>query len=167
MFKSILLVLSLITIIFGYPLSDVTFIKPNISTMRRLNPLKLFFTVVYNPNKTPQYSIEWNLSFLKTMILESTFVNDDDKTLFLMKFSNIENDYPRWSQEHHDQLERFTEKYFNVYQSPDTFLPFLDCPALTYAVTDEMLNDLNQKIDEEKRSKVRAKAVEHLCDIEE
>jgi hypothetical protein len=100
------------------------------------------------------------------MLLESTKVSDDDKTLFLMKFSNIENDYPQWTQEQHDQLERFTEKYFNLFKSPESFLPFIDCPALTYAITDEMLSDLHVKIDEEKRSKVRAKAVERLCDSE-
>jgi hypothetical protein len=142
----------------------VTFIKPNTNKMRRINPLKLFFTVVHKPTQSPHYSIEWNLPFLKTMLLESTHVNDDDKTLFLMKFSNIEGDYPEWSEEQHDQLERFTEKFFNLYQSPDSFLPFIDCPALTYAITDEMLNGLHPLIDEEKRSKVRAKAVERLCD---
>ena len=149
------------------PSAEVTFIKPKVQVMRRVNPLKLLFNVVYNPNQTPQYALDWNLSFLRTMLLESTFVTDEDKTLFLMKFSNIENDYPQWSQEHHDQLERFTEKYFNLYASPDTFLPFLHCQVLTYAITDEMLNDLHTKIDDEKRSKIRAKAVERLCDIDE
>jgi len=144
----------------------VTFIKPNTNKMRRINPLKLFFTVVHTPTKSPHYSIEWNLPFLKTMLLESTHVSDDDKASFLMKFSNIINDYGDWSEEQHDELERFTEKYFNLYQSPNSFLPFLDCPALTYAITDEMLNDLHPSIDEEKRSKIRAKAVERLCDSE-
>lgn len=162
----------LVTLSFGNPLYPdeqvstpaVQFLKPNASKMRRINPLKLFFTVVYKPNQNPHYSIDWNLPFLKTMLLESTHVSDDDKTLFLMKFSNIENDYANWSEEQQDQLERFTEKYFNLYESPNSFLPFLDCPALTYAITDEMLNDLHPKIDERKRAKVRAKAVERLCD---
>jgi hypothetical protein len=165
--KSISLLFFLVTLIYGNPtIPTVTFIKPNANTMRRLNPLKLFFTVVHKPAQQPDYSIEWNLSFLRTMLLESTHVSDDDKTLFLMKFSNIENDYPEWTQEQHDQLERFTEKYFNLFKSPDLFLPFIDCPALTYAITDEWLNDLHPKIDEEKRSLVRAKAVQHLCESE-
>jgi hypothetical protein len=174
MLKSVTIILFLVILIHGNPVHLhqqsstplVTFIKPNGSTMRRLNPLKLFFTVAHRPAQSPHYSIEWNLSFLRTMLLESTKVSDDDKTLFLMKFSNIENDYPQWTQEQHDQLERFTEKYFNLFKSPESFLPFIDCPALTYAITDEMLSDLHVKIDEEKRSKVRAKAVERLCDSE-
>jgi hypothetical protein len=179
MLKSVLIIslllLSLVILsIHGNPIhlhdqtssSAVTFLKSDPSTIRRINPLKLFFTVVHNPTRTPNYSIEWNLPFLRTMILESTQVSDDDKTLFLMKFSNIENDYAEWSEEQHYQLERFTEKYFNLYTSPDSFLPFLDCPALTYAITDEMLNALQPNTDEEKRSKVRAKAVQRLCNSE-
>jgi len=178
MLKSVIIIPSLlfflVVSIHGNPLnldeqsssSKVTFIKPNASIMRRLNPLKLFFTVVYKPAQSPHYSIEWNLPFLKTMLLESTQVSDDDKALFLMKFSNTENDYAEWSEEQHDQLERFTEKYFNLFKSPNTFLPFIDCPALTYAITDEMLNDFQPNIDEQKRSKIRAKAVERLCDSE-
>jgi len=170
-----LLLLSLVILsIHGNPIqlhdqtssSAVTFLKSDPSTIRRINPLKLFFTVVHNPTRTPNYSIEWNLPFLRTMILESTQVSDDDKTLFLLKFNNAENDYADWSQEEHDQLERFTEKYFNLFKSPDSFLPFLDCRALTYAITDEMINDLHPHIDEQKRSKIRAKAVERLCDTE-
>jgi hypothetical protein len=146
--------------------SAVTFIKPKASLMRRLNPLKLFFTVAHTPGQNPHYSIEWNLPFLKTMLLESTHVNDDDKALFLMKFSNTENDYEQWSPEQHDQLERFTEKYLNIYQPAESFLPFLDCPAVTYAITDEMLNDLQSNISDHKRSQIRAKAVERLCESE-
>jgi len=148
------------------PSPAVTFIKPNASLLRRVNPLKLFFTVVHTPEQTPHYSIEWNLPFLKNILLESTHVSDDDKTLFLMKFSNIENDYAEWTPERHDELERFTEKYLNLYKSSDSFLPFIDCPALTYAIMDEILDGLQPNIDEEKRSKIRAKAVERLCDSE-
>jgi hypothetical protein len=178
MLKSVIIVPSLlfflVTSIYGNPFHPheqpssppVTFIKPSASTMRRINPLKLFFTVVHRPTQNPHYSIEWNLPFLRTMLLESTQVSDDDKTLFLLKFNNAENDYADWSQEEHDQLERFTEKYFNLFKSPDSFLPFLDCRALTYAITDEMINDLHPHIDEQKRSKIRAKAVERLCDTE-
>ena len=178
MIKSVIIIPSLlfffVVSIYGNPTNPneqssspkVKFIKTNPTTMRRINPLKLFFSVVYKPTQTPNYSVEWNLPFLRTMLLESTHVSDDDKTLFLMKFSNIENDYPEWSEEHHDQLERFTEKYFNLFKSPDSFLPFIDCPALTYAITDEMLNAVHANINEEKRSKVRAKAVERLCDSE-
>src|SRR5271163_3455196 len=140
MLKSILIIslllLSLVILsIHGNPIhhhdhisssSSVTFLKSDPSKIRRINPLKLFFTVVHNPTQTPSYSIEWNLPFLKTMLLESTQVSDDDKTLFLMKFSNIENDYAEWSEEQRNQLERFTEKYFNLYTSPDSYLPFLD-----------------------------------------
>ncbi len=142
------------------------FIKPKADQMRRLNPLKLFFTVVHTSEKNPHYSVEWNLPFLKTMLLESTHVSDDDKKLFLEKFSNTENDYATWTPEQHDQLERFTEKYFNVYQSPESFLPFVDCPALTYAIADEMLDNVHPNISQEKRSKYRAKAVERLCESE-
>ena len=178
MLKSVLSILSilifLVILIHGNPhhihgqtsSSMVTFLKPKASQMRRVNPLKLFFTVVHTPEKSPHYSIEWNLPFLKTMLLESTHVSDDDKTLFLITFSNIENDYAQWPPERHDQLERFTEKYFNLYTSPESFLPFLDCTALTYAITDEILNDLQPNIDEQKRAKVRAKSVDQLCDTE-
>ena len=145
--------------------SKVEFIKPKTNIMRRLNPLKLFFTVVHTPHQYPYYLIEWNLPFLQTMLLESTYVSDDDKALF-MKFSNAENDYAKWSPEQHDQLERFTEKYFNLYKSPNLFLPFLDCSALTYAITDEMLNDARPYINDKIRSKIRAIAVERLCNIE-
>lgn len=165
---------SLVTFIYGSPhkihesqsSSSVTFIKPKANVMRRLNPLKLLFTVVHTPDQEPHYSVEWNLSLLKTMLLESPHVSNDDKQLFIMKFSNADNDYANWSAEQHDQLERFTENYFNIYKSPESFLPFIDCQALTYAITDEMLNDLQPAINDEKRSKVRAKAVERLCDSE-
>ncbi|CAF1393327.1 unnamed protein product [Rotaria sordida] len=163
-----------VTYIHGNPISihenssspTTIFIKPKANVMRRLNPLKLFFTVAYTPTQEPPYSIEWNLSLLKTMLLESNHVSNDDKELFLMKFSNIENDYADWSFEKHDELERFTEKYFNLYKSPDLFLPFRDCSALTYALTEEMLNDLQLNVNDEKRSKIRAKAVQRLCDSE-
>ncbi|CAF3141376.1 unnamed protein product [Rotaria socialis] len=146
--------------------SMVTFIKPAASAMRRLNPLKLFFTVAHTPTQSPHYSVEWNFPLLKTMFLESKHVSNDDKELFRMKFGNADSDYVNWSPEKHDELERFTEKYLNVYKSPDSFLPFLDCQALTYAMTDEMLHDLQPIMSDEKRSKVRAKAVERLCDSE-
>ena len=170
MVKPIILISSilffLITLIHGnphqfheqLPSPPATFIKPKASMIRRLNPLKLLFTVAHTPEQNPHYSVEWNLPFLKTMLLESTHVSDDDKTLFLIKFSNVKNDYAKWSEEQHDELERFTEKYFNVYQSPESFLPFLDCPALTYAITDEMLNNLQPKIDEEKTFKSSSKS---------
>jgi hypothetical protein len=179
MLKSVLLISLLlcsliVSSIYGNPFhldeqsssSSVTFIKSDPNKIRRINPLKLFFTIVHNPTQSPHYSIEWNLPFLKVMLLESTQVSDDDKTLFLMNFSNIENDYPQWSEEQHNQLERFTEKYFNVFSSPDSFLPFIDCPALTYAITDEMLNVLQPNSDEEKRSKVRTTAIQRLCNSE-
>lgn len=142
----------------------VEFLKPKANIMRRLNPLKLLFTVAYVPQQNPPYSIEWNLPLLKTMLLESSYVSDEDKALFIMEFSNQLNDYADWSEEKHNQLERFTEKYFNLYKSPDTFLPFIDCSALTYALTDEMINDLQPNIDERKRAEIRAKAVGRLCD---
>ncbi|CAF1326730.1 unnamed protein product [Adineta steineri] len=146
--------------------STAVFIKPKANILRRLNPLKLLFTVAYTPTQIPHYKIEWNLPFLKTMLLESTHVTNDDKDLFSEKFINTENDYANWTPEQHNELERFTEKYFNMYQSPDLFLPFIDCPALTYAITDEMLNDVHPNINEEKRTKVRKQAVERLCDFE-
>ncbi|CAF4932217.1 unnamed protein product, partial [Rotaria sp. Silwood1] len=67
-----------ITYIYGNPhnmnenLSTLktTFIKPKTNILRRLNPLKLFFTVAYIPTQYPHYTIEWNLPFLKTMLLE-------------------------------------------------------------------------------------------------
>jgi hypothetical protein len=143
-----------------------TFLKPKANIMRRLNPLKLLFTVAYVPEQNPQYSVEWNLPLLETMLLESSHVSDEDKALFMMEFSNHKNDYADWSAEKHNELERFTEKYLNVYKSPDTFLPFADCPALTYALTDEMINDLQPTIDDRKRAEIRAKAVGRLCDFE-
>jgi hypothetical protein len=142
-----------------------TFIKPKASIMRRLNPLKLLFSVAHVPHQSPEYSVEWNLSLIKTMLLESSYVTDEDKALFITEFSNL-NDYADWPAEKHYELERFTEKYFNIYKSPNTFLPFIDCPALTYALTDEMINDLHPKIDERKRAEIRAKAVDRLCDIQ-
>jgi hypothetical protein len=145
--------------------STAEFLKPKANIMRRLNPLKLLFTVAYIPDKDPQYSVEWNFPLLKTMLLESSYVTDEDKALFIMEFSNQLKDYAHWSEEKHNQLERFTEKYFNVYKSPDTFLPFIDCSALTYALTDEMINDLQPNIDERKRADIRAKAVDRLCDL--
>lgn len=146
--------------------SFATFLKPKASIIRRINPLKLFFTVVHTPNEEPAYKIEWNLPFLKTMFLESKHVTDVDKRLFLEKFMNKEKDYSQWTQEEHDELERFTEKYLNLYESADSFLPFLDCAALTYAITDELLNDLQPHVNEDKRAKVRAKSVERLCNFE-
>ena len=134
--------------------------------MRRLNPLKLLFTVAYVPESNPQYSVEWNLAVLKTMFMESSHVSDEDKALFMMEFANTENDYADWSAEKRERLERLTEKYLNLYKSPDTFLPFVDCSALTYALTDEMINDIQPNIDERKRAEVRAKAVGRLCDME-
>ena len=142
------------------------FLKPKANIMRRLNPLKLLFTVAYVPDRDPQYSVEWNLALLKTMFMESAHVTDEDKALFMMEFSNPENDYADWSAEKHDQLERLTERYFNLYKSPETFLPFIDCSALTYALTDEMINDLQPNVDDRKRAEIRAKAVGRLCDME-
>ena len=138
------------------------FIKPKASISRRLNPLKVLFTVAYIP-KHSHYSVEWNLPLLKTMLLESSYVTDEDKAFFIEEFIDHLNDYADWSEEKHDQLERFTEKYFNLYKSPDSFLPFNDCPALTYALMDEMINNMQPDLDELKRVKLHAKAVEHLC----
>jgi hypothetical protein len=146
--------------------STAIFLKPKANIMRRLNPLKLLFSVAYVPEQTPHYSVEWNFPLLKTMLLESSYVSDEDKALFIMEFSNQLNDYADWSEEKHNQLERFTEKYFNLYKSSDAFLPLIDCSALTYALTDEMINDLQPNIDERKRADIRAKAVGRLCDAE-
>lgn len=146
--------------------STVTFLKPKVNAMRRLNPLKVLFTVAHVPNRQPEYSVEWNLDVLKTMLLESNFVSDEDKALFIRKFSNHLNDYADWSAEKHYELERFTEKYFNLYKSPDKFLPFLDCRALSYALMDEMINDAQPNIDEKLRAGIRASAAERLCDVE-
>lgn len=145
------------------PPPPATFLKPTASVMRRLNPLKLLFVVAHTPGQSPAYSVEWNLSLLRTMLLESSHVSNDDKRLFLLKFSNTENDYAQWTPEQRDQLERFTEKYFNPYESAGSFLPLLDCPALTYAITDELLKDLQPHISEDKRWKIRALSVERLC----
>jgi hypothetical protein len=143
------------------------FLKPKAKIMRYLNPLKLLFTVAYVPKKSPHYSVEWNLPLLKTMLLESSYVTEDDKILFTTEFADQIDDYADWSEEKHNQLERFTEKYFNIYKSPDTFLPLIDCTALTYALTDEMINDLQPtNIDERKRAEIRAKAVGRLCDLD-
>lgn len=139
------------------------FLKPKATIMRRLNPLKLLFTVAHIPGKSSSYSIEWNIPLLKTMLLESSYVTDEDKALFLMEFNDQLDDYADWSTEKHEQLERFTEKYFNIFKSPETFLPFLDCSALTYALTDEMINDLQPNITERKRAEIRSKAVDRLC----
>ncbi|CAF0735757.1 unnamed protein product [Rotaria sordida] len=139
------------------------FIKPKANVMRQVNPLKLLFTVVHIPHSS-RYSIEWNLPFLKTMLLESSYVTDEDKAYFITKFIKHLNDYANWSEEKHYELERFTEKYFNIYKSPDMFLPFIDCPALTYGLMDEMINELQPNVDEHKRAAMRAKAVERLCE---
>jgi hypothetical protein len=122
--------------------------------------------VVYVPKREQPYSIEWNLPLLKTMLLESSYVTDEDKALFVTEFSNHLTDYADWSTEKQYQLERFTEKYFNIYKAPNTFLPFMDCPALTYALTDEMINDLQPNIDQRRRAEIRAKAVRRLCESE-
>ncbi|CAF0994275.1 unnamed protein product [Adineta ricciae] len=143
--------------------SNAMFLKPKASIMRHLNPLKLLFTVAYVPDRNPQYSIEWNLPLLKTMLLESSFVTDEDKALFINDFSEQLSDYANWSDEKHYDLERFTEKYFNIYKSPDTFLPLVDCPALTHALTDAMIDDLQPNIEQSKRAAIRARAVERLC----
>jgi hypothetical protein len=146
--------------------SLATFIKPNANIMRRLNPLKLLFNVVYQPAQTPSYSVEWNFSFLKTILLESTHVTDEDKQYFVETVADIEHNYGRWSVEQHEKFERFTEKYFNLYKSPASFLPMQDCSSFTFAVMDEILNDLQPNINQDKRSQVRAKAVERLCNVE-
>jgi hypothetical protein len=146
--------------------TTVSFLKPKANIMRRVNPLKLLFTVVHTPQGTPQYAVEWNLDVLKTILLESSHVTDEDKALFIMEFSNHEQDYAHWSEEKHDQLERLTEKYFNLYKSPETFLPFNDCPVLTYALMDEMINDLQPTADERKRTEIRARAATRLCNAE-
>ena len=134
--------------------------------MRRLNPLKLLFTVAHVPGRDPAYSVEWNLAVLKTMLLESSHVTDEDKALFMLEFGQHVNDYADWSADKHDQLERFTEKYFSLYKSPDTFLPFVDCAALTYALTDEVINDLYPHADEGKRNEARERSASHLCGAE-
>ncbi|CAF0905270.1 unnamed protein product [Didymodactylos carnosus] len=143
--------------------SDI-FIKPKPQLMRRLNPLKLMFVVAYSKlNK--QYEVEWNLDVLKTIISESEQVTEDDKKYFMDNFSTANTDYQEWSSDKHDQLERFTEKYFNPYKSADFFLPFQDCKTFTYALTDEMLTEFGQ-MDEIKRSRVRQKAAKTLCDLD-
>ncbi|CAF1272599.1 unnamed protein product [Didymodactylos carnosus] len=143
--------------------SDI-FIKPKVQTMRRLNPLKLLFVVVYS-KLNQQYEVEWNLNILKTIIMESEYVTDDDRKYFMDNFSTANTDYQQWSPDKHDQLERFTEKYFNPYKSADLFLPFQDCQTFTYALTDEMLNELGHK-DTVKRYHIRQKAAERLCGLD-
>lgn len=140
----------------------VDFIKPKPNIMRRLNPLKVLFTVAHIP-ETSSYSVEWNLPLLKTMLLESEHVTDEDKALFITQFSDQIDDYANWSEEKRYALERFTEKYFNLYKSPDVFLPFIDCTALTYALMDEMISGFRIAVDEQKRAKFRSQAVERLC----
>lgn len=176
MFKPTILISSLLLIFVTYAngnphtLTDdssaqtVTFIKPKASVMRRLNPLKIFFTVAHTPSKTPHYSVEWNFRLLKTMFLESKNVSDVDKMLYVMKFGNAENDFANWSPEEQGEFERFTEKYLNIYKPSESFLPFVDCHAVTYALTDEMIYDLQPNISDEKRSILRGKAVERLCE---
>lgn len=144
--------------------ANAIFLASKANTMRHLNPLKLLFTVAYVPDRNPQYSVEWNLPLLKTMLLESAFVADDDKVKFISEFSEQLGDYANWSDEKRYQLERFTEKYFNIYKAPDTFLPFADCTALTYALSDEMINDLQPNIEPRKRAEIRARAVARLCE---
>ncbi|CAF2460374.1 unnamed protein product [Rotaria sp. Silwood2] len=139
------------------------FIKPKANVMRHLNPLKLLFAVAHIPQSS-SYSIEWNLPLLKTMLLESSYVTDEDKVYFITEFINHADDYANWSDEKRYELERFTEKYFNIYKSPDMFLPFVDCPALTYGLMDEMINDLQPNLDDHKRAGIRAKAVGRLCE---
>lgn len=142
--------------------TTAVFIKPKANVMRRLNPLKLLFSVAYIP-KTSSYSVEWNFPLLKTMLLESSYVTDEDKADFITEFSSHLDEYADWSEEKRTQLERFTEKYFNIYKSPDMFLPFLDCPVLSYALMDEMINDLRPNLDERKRAEIREKAASRLC----
>ncbi|CAF0888388.1 unnamed protein product [Adineta steineri] len=142
------------------------FYKPQPNVMRRLNPLKLLFTVVHVPQQTPPYKLEWNVPLLKTMLLESSYVSDEDKELFVTDFSKQLHDYADWSDEKHYELERFTEKYFNIYKAPNKFLPFIDCPALTHALTDEMIGDRQPPMDPHRRADLRAKAVRVLCDSE-
>ncbi|CAF2134831.1 unnamed protein product [Rotaria magnacalcarata] len=138
------------------------FIKPKAIIMRRLNPLKLLFNVAHIP-ETSSYSVEWNFPLLKTILLESSYVTDEDKTLFIKEFINQVNDYANWSNEKHYELERFTEKYFNIYKSPDEFLPFNDCSALTYGLMNEMINDLQPNISERKRTEILERAAGRLC----
>ncbi|CAF3178536.1 unnamed protein product [Rotaria socialis] len=138
------------------------FIKPKANIMRRLNPLKLLFNVAHIL-ETSTYSVEWNFPLLKTMLLESSYVSDEDKALFIKEFVNQVNDYANWSNEKRYELERFTEKYFNIYKSSDEFLPFNDCSALTHGLMDEMINDLQPNISERKRTEIRERAAERLC----
>lgn len=145
---------------------SVTYFKPKANVMRRLNALKLLFTVACVRDHQPYCSVEWNLPVLEKIIEKSSIVNDEDKSYFEKEFADYELDYPMWSQEKHDKLERFTEKYFNLYQSVDSFLPFLDCKALTYALTDEMINDMHQTLGAAKREEIRARAAKRLCDQE-
>lgn len=168
-FISVLLLSLVISFIHGntfQPRSSASIVQTTPQQVRRINPMKFFFTIVHNPDQTPAYSLEWNLSFLKTFLLESTFVNNEDKILFLTQFSHRANDYSDWSDDERYQLERLTEKYFNLYASPDSFLPFLDCQALTYAITDETLKVLQPNTNDEKRFRARMKAVQRLCNSE-
>ena len=168
-FISVLLLSLVITFIHGnslYPPSSATILQPTPQQIRRMNPMKFFFTVIHNPSQTPAYSLEWNLPFLKTFLLESAYVSNEDKILFLTQFAHRANDYSDWSDEERYQLERLTERYFNLYTSPDSFLPFLDCQALTYAITDEMLSVLQPNTNNEKRLRARTKAVQRLCNSE-
>lgn len=138
------------------------FIKPSASVMRRLNPLKLLFTVAYVPQNS-SYSIEWNFPLLESMLIQSAFVPEEDTTFFIKEFSSRVDDYANWSEDKHHQLERFTEKYFSIYKSPKEFLPLRDCPSLTHSLMDEMINDLQPNLDERKRNEIRSKAAKRLC----
>lgn len=131
--------------------------------MRYINPLKLFFNAVYMPDSTPSCSLEWNFDFLKSFILESSHVSESDKQFFLEHYSPLNPPYEEWTWNQHDQLERFTEKYFDLYKSPEQFLPFQDCPALSSAIVDQMLDDLQPNIPHRKRQLIRKHAAHRLC----
>lgn len=142
---------------------NLTFIKTKPAEMRHVNPLKLFFNVVYASDPVPSCSLEWNFSFLKSILLESAVVPLADKQFFLDHYSPLNPPYDKWTANDRDRLERFTEKYFDIYKSPQDFLPFRDCPALSYAIVDQMLNELQANLPERRRQLIRQRAAERLC----
>lgn len=165
MFKSFLilaLLFLLLTTCHGHS-QNFTFIKTKASEMRNINPLKLFFNVVYAPDPIPSCHLEWNFSFLKTLLLESSLVSSEDKQFFLDHYNPFNPPYDKWTPTDHEELERFTEKYLDIYKSPEDFLPFRDCPALSYAIVDQMLNELQPKLPDRRRQLIRQRTAERLC----
>lgn len=143
--------------------TSVEFLQSKTSEMRRVNPLKLFFTVVFDPKASPSYKVEWNFPLIKTILIKSQFVSDQDKIDFLVNFDDALTNYGNWTDEKHLQFERFTEKFFNLYKPMENFLPVRDCPSLTFGIMNQILSDLKDNVRQHYRAMAIEKAIESLC----